>query len=986
MKMEWKKRFTVIVTLALLPVAASHAQTENKILTITDPLNSAKATQYAGTYVYQGTRSSHDCSGEGGIKVRAYYKRADANYYLYADYATSRCDFPNGFSWVLVNGSIVSPTSEFVYQGWDNSDMNYPMSTGPGYSWWWGDFSGNEVTVNVTNAVSGTAPTVTTMEASLVTTTSGTMGGNVVADGGATTDRGFVYSSTDNTPTIGESGVTQVTKGTGTGTFTEVVSSLSAGVTYYFQAYGHNSYGTTYGTVKSFTTPTASSPNKYVSNAGGANGIYVWIGEYYGKPAWKHESLNYWLYYSKYGMAYPSDHYWYIDNELKDEHGGEDFNYDHVDAASCPASGWRNPDNSAASVAVADYPQVDFTGGSAYAPGNAAANTNNNPIGRFFLDADAAGASLTSVTVSVSGTRSGLSNLRLWSSTDAAFASGSDTQLNSQSDGATVAFSGFSSSVSVSGTYYFVTMDLTSTANGSVSLTIGSKANLTISGGASSTVFSNAALTSGAISISSFPEMNVQGNGASIADGDATPSSSDHTDFGSAAVTGGTVVRTFTIQNTGGGALTLTGSSPYVSVGGANASEFSVTTAPPSNTIAAGGSATFQVTFNPSGSGTRSATLSIANDDSDENPYNFSIQGTGTAGVVFANGANGSLNYRQPGMDPPASNWPLGQFSLTGDATGVTLNSVIVTVGGTYDSSDLSSGPLQLYASNTNSFSGAAAIGSSQADPGSGNDVTFGSLGDAIPAGTRYYWVTADVSATATHDDVIHGTVDASGDVSVSGGAVGSSNYGLLSAGTDASLPVGLSSFSARVEGRSVVLAWVTESETDNLGFILERSGDGNTWAMIASHQTHAGLRGQGTTSGRTQYTYTDGDVEPGREYAYRLSDVSGSGEVERYASLKIAVAVLPVETAMEKAYPNPFNPATYIAYRLAEDGDVRITVVDMMGRAVCTLHEGRQAAGSYHAYWNGTDDGGRRVSSGMYLIRMRACGVLKTQKVMLAR
>ena len=124
------------------------------------------------------------------------------------------------------------------------------------------------------------------------------------------------------------------------------------------------------------------------------------------------------------------------------------------------------------------------------------------------------------------------------------------------------------------------------------------------------------------------PEINVQGNSTTITDGDNSPATSDHTDFGSTAVTGGTVVRTFIIQNTGTGALSLTGSSPYVTVGGTHYADFSLSSTP-SNSIAAGGSTTFQVTFNPSATGLRSATLSIANDDADENPYNFSIQGTG---------------------------------------------------------------------------------------------------------------------------------------------------------------------------------------------------------------------------------------------------------------------------------------------------------------------------------------------------------------------
>jgi hypothetical protein len=138
------------------------------------------------------------------------------------------------------------------------------------------------------------------------------------------------------------------------------------------------------------------------------------------------------------------------------------------------------------------------------------------------------------------------------------------------------------------------------------------------------------------------PEINIQGNGTTIVDGDVTPDAADHTNFGNVNVSGGTVVRTFTIENTGTATLTLTGSSPYVSISGTNSGDFSVT-AIPSSSIAASGSTTFQITFDPSGTGTRSAALSIANDDADENPYNFSIQGTGISAPSLTTAAASSV-------------------------------------------------------------------------------------------------------------------------------------------------------------------------------------------------------------------------------------------------------------------------------------------------------------------------------------------------------
>ena len=119
------------------------------------------------------------------------------------------------------------------------------------------------------------------------------------------------------------------------------------------------------------------------------------------------------------------------------------------------------------------------------------------------------------------------------------------------------------------------------------------------------------------------PEINVQSNATTIIDGDTTPSVIDNTDFGS-TVTGVPVTKTFTIQNIGSTALNLTGASPYVVISGANAADFSVTAIPTSPIAALTGTTTFNIRFNPSTVGVKNATLSIANDDSDENPYDFS--------------------------------------------------------------------------------------------------------------------------------------------------------------------------------------------------------------------------------------------------------------------------------------------------------------------------------------------------------------------------
>jgi Bacterial Ig domain len=130
------------------------------------------------------------------------------------------------------------------------------------------------------------------------------------------------------------------------------------------------------------------------------------------------------------------------------------------------------------------------------------------------------------------------------------------------------------------------------------------------------------------ITAAAAPEANITGNNVSIDDGDTTPATADHTDFGSTSVIGGTVARTFTIQNTGAAALDLTGT-PRVAITGS--SDFTVTTQPSTPIAATSGTATFVVTFDPSSLGVKTATVSIANNDANENPYNFDIRGTGVA-------------------------------------------------------------------------------------------------------------------------------------------------------------------------------------------------------------------------------------------------------------------------------------------------------------------------------------------------------------------
>ena len=132
-------------------------------------------------------------------------------------------------------------------------------------------------------------------------------------------------------------------------------------------------------------------------------------------------------------------------------------------------------------------------------------------------------------------------------------------------------------------------------------------------------------------------EISVSGNGLSILDGDNSPSTLDGTDFGEAEVGGDAVLATFTIENTGGHTLLLTGT-PRVEITGTNAGDFSVTSMPDAS-IDGGQSTTFTVSFLPTGLGYRGAQIHIPNNDADEGGFYFDIKGFGveSSGVEFYN-------------------------------------------------------------------------------------------------------------------------------------------------------------------------------------------------------------------------------------------------------------------------------------------------------------------------------------------------------------
>ena len=105
----------------------------------------------------------------------------------------------------------------------------------------------------------------------------------------------------------------------------------------------------------------------------------------------------------------------------------------------------------------------------------------------------------------------------------------------------------------------------------------------------------------------------------------------------------------------------------------------------------------------------------------------------------------------------------------------------------------------------------------------------------------------------------------------------------------------------------------------------------------------------------------------------------------------QLLAALTPKETALLPNYPNPFNPETWIPYQLSEDAFVTLTIYDGRGRAVRTLEIGHRISGFYEdrsqaIYWDGRNDFGDGVASGVYFYHLSAGDYSATRKMLIIK
>jgi len=97
------------------------------------------------------------------------------------------------------------------------------------------------------------------------------------------------------------------------------------------------------------------------------------------------------------------------------------------------------------------------------------------------------------------------------------------------------------------------------------------------------------------------------------------------------------------------------------------------------------------------------------------------------------------------------------------------------------------------------------------------------------------------------------------------------------------------------------------------------------------------------------------------------------------------------IKTDLFQNYPNPFNPETWIPYQLGDDAHVKINIYDSSGRLVRLMDLGGKSAGQYvdidkAVYWDGRNDSGEQIASGIYFYSLEADGFYETRKMVMAK
>lgn len=150
------------------------------------------------------------------------------------------------------------------------------------------------------------------------------------------------------------------------------------------------------------------------------------------------------------------------------------------------------------------------------------------------------------------------------------------------------------------------------------------------------------------------------------------------------------------------------------------------------------------------------------------------------------------------------------------------------------------------------------------------------------------------------------------------------------------------------------------------------RGSDSNTLRLIDT-----------VFDGSERFAYLDRTAQPGATYTYRIGVVDADGE---YFSQTDNVTVKQLLASLDQNTPNPFNPTTMISFTLAQRETVTLSVYDASGTLIRTLVDDARGSGSHQVTWDGRNNAGETVGSGVYFYRLTAGSFNESRKMVMLK
>ena len=374
--------------------------------------------------------------------------------------------------------------------------------------------------------------------------------------------------------------------------------------------------------------------------------------------------------------------------------------------------------------------------------------------------------------------------------------------------------------------------------------------------------------------------------------------------------------------------------------------------------------------------------------------YFFTVYGKSSGSSTYSNGNQYLCAVTEATSGTTTATVPTGQ---TGEFTFGTTGSVIdININSDPDGGSLGSEKFTSSPSGDNSISGSAtAPDASTVTPNIFSSEQYWTINSTL-TGTNNFTVYFDISGLSgvnNPDKLLILKRDSGGWIAQNTLRNGNQLYTdiisfsdfIIGADSgDNPLPVNLSSFTVAYISGSPVINWVTQSETDNIGWNIYRAYSYNFGqAYMLNLQI---IPGNGTTSQPSFYSYTDEyEVFEGFTYWYWLESISGSGETETYGPISLTIPSeeneipeIPMVTELYQNFPNPFNPSTLISFDIKEDEKGIISIYNVKGQLIVT--DDFEAGRHYYA-WDA-----RNQASGVYLYKLQTESYSKIMRMLLVK